>query len=193
MLTYARGRRSTSIAPLDGADLVLVHEWNAPALVERLGRHRLAGGRYLLLFHDTHHRAVTEPATRWPRYDLEGYDGVLAFGAALRELYLAARLGAAGLDLARGGRLRALPSAARQRAEELDLVWIGNWGDDERTAELARVPARAGRGPRPRGARVHGVRYPERGAARAAPPRASSYRGWLPNHRGAAGLRPRTA
>ena len=47
---------------LDGADLVLVHEWNDPGLVRRIGEHRSkTGGAYRLLFHDTHHRAVTAP------------------------------------------------------------------------------------------------------------------------------------
>src|SRR3546814_14783960 len=43
---------------------------------------------------------------------------------------------------------------------EGDLVWIGNWGDDERTAELQAYllqPA-AALGLR---ARIYGVRYPE--------------------------------
>ena len=44
---------------LDGADLVLVHEWNDHDLVRRIGEHRKEGGRYRLLFHDTHHRSVT--------------------------------------------------------------------------------------------------------------------------------------
>jgi len=39
---------------LDGADVVIVHEWNDPALVARLGRVRANGGRFVLLFHDTH-------------------------------------------------------------------------------------------------------------------------------------------
>src|SRR6478736_2315752 len=34
---------------LDGADLVIVHEWNAPALVARIGALRRRGGRFLLL------------------------------------------------------------------------------------------------------------------------------------------------
>ena len=50
VLTYCDGELDLDLA-LDGADLVLVHEWNAPGLIERLGRHRLAGGRYLLFFH----------------------------------------------------------------------------------------------------------------------------------------------
>src|SRR5689334_11234219 len=35
---------------LEGADLVLVHEWNSPELVRRIGQHR-AAHRYRLLFH----------------------------------------------------------------------------------------------------------------------------------------------
>jgi spore maturation protein CgeB len=49
---------------LDGADLVLVHEWNDHGLVARLGEHRRRNdGCYRLLFHDTHHRSVTAPET----------------------------------------------------------------------------------------------------------------------------------
>ena len=46
---------------LDGCDLALVHEWNEPGIVRRIGRHRARSGRYAALFHDTHHRAVTAP------------------------------------------------------------------------------------------------------------------------------------
>ena len=73
-------------AALDGADVVLVHEWNGHDLVARIGAHRAAGGDYKLLFHDTHHRAVTERA-EMELYDLRNYDGVLAFGEVIRELY----------------------------------------------------------------------------------------------------------
>src|SRR5690606_29398083 len=75
-------------AAIADADLVLVHEWTAPALVEELGRVRRRRRGFVLLFHDTHHRAVTEPRAV-ERLDLSGYDGLLAFGAVLRELYLA--------------------------------------------------------------------------------------------------------
>jgi spore maturation protein CgeB len=64
--------------------------------------------------------------------------------------------------------------------EQEELVWIGNWGDEERTAELHEFllgPVKA-LGLR---ATVHGVRYPE--AARAALADAGiTYAGWLPNH-----------
>src|SRR5690606_23789035 len=44
---------------LEGADVVLVHEWTDPQLVAALGRKRRMGGRFTLLFHDTHHRGVS--------------------------------------------------------------------------------------------------------------------------------------
>jgi spore maturation protein CgeB len=164
-------------AAIDGADVVLVHEWNEPALVERLGRHRLNGGRYLLLFHDTHHRSVSDPAAMRAMC-LEGYDGVLAFGAAIREAYL--RQGwtrrawtwheAADVSVFRPD---------RGQTPDNDLVWVGNWGDDERTAELAEFllePVRV-LGLR---ARIHGVRYPE-AARRALAEAGIEYGGWLAN------------
>src|SRR3954468_25063049 len=73
-------------AALSGADLVIVHEWNEPWLVAAVGAVRRRGAPFTLLFHDTHHRAVSDPdAIR--RFDLDGYDGVLAFGAALAQVY----------------------------------------------------------------------------------------------------------
>jgi spore maturation protein CgeB len=161
---------------LDGADLVLVHEWNPPALVARIGRARAAGGRFTLLFHDTHHRSVSEPSAM-AAYDLQHYDGVLAFGDVIRERY--ERLGwarrawtwheAADTRVFR-------PQPAERRG---DLVWIGNWGDDERTRELGDYLIGPVRDLRLR-ARIHGVRYPE--PARAALAAAGiEYGGWLPN------------
>jgi spore maturation protein CgeB len=44
---------------VDGADLVIVHEWNAPQLVQRMGELHRRDKRFRLLFHDTHHRAVS--------------------------------------------------------------------------------------------------------------------------------------
>ena len=118
---------------LDSADLVLVHEWNEPELVARIGEHRVRHGSYRLLFHDTHHRSVTDPAAM-SRYDLEHYDGVLAFGESIAAVYR--RQGWAD-------RTWVWHEAADTRVfrplaadNEGDLVWVGNWGDEERTAEL---------------------------------------------------------
>src|SRR5215210_2162742 len=80
--TYHRPEEGAGHAA--GADLAIVHEWNDPELVAAVGRLRRRGGRFTLLFHDTHHRAVSAPR-EMRGYDLESYDGVLAFGGALAE------------------------------------------------------------------------------------------------------------
>jgi spore maturation protein CgeB len=163
-------------ATLDGAALVLVHEWNEPALVARIGAHRRAGGQYRLLFHDTHHRSATDPAGL-ARYDLDEFDGVLAFGEVIREIYRARGWGkrawtwheAADTTLFRP--LRAEPRR--------DLVWIGNWGDGERTRELHEFllePIQA----LGANALIHGVRYPAEGLA-ALDAAGCVYGGYLPN------------
>jgi spore maturation protein CgeB len=175
--TYAANKIDLDQA-LDGADLVLVHEWNELALIERLGRHKLAHGRYLLLFHDTHHRALTRPA-EMARYRLKGYDGVLAFGAAVHEIYLRrgwARRVWTWHEAADLQYFRPLTAARR----ELDLVWIGNWGDEERATELREhlFDPIAALGLH---AAIHGVRYPDH-ALRWLSSRRIAFRGWLPNH-----------
>ncbi len=163
---------------LDGADLVLVHEWNDHELVRRIGCHRARTGGYTLLFHDTHHRSVTDPASM-AAYDLEHYDGVLAYGEAIREIYTRrgwARRAWTWHEAADTRVFRPLTGQAR----EGDIVWIGNWGDDERTAELRTFlfdPV-SDLGLR---AKVYGVRYPD--AAIEALRRANiEYGGWLPNY-----------
>lgn len=163
---------------LDSADVVVVHEWTEPALVARLGRARARGGRFLLLFHDTHHRAVSAGA-EITGMALSGYDAVLAFGAALRQRYLAAGWGRQVFtwhEAADTALFRPLAAEAGH-----DLVWIGNWGDGERSAELmaflVEPVRRLGLS-----AVVHGVRYPEDALARL---RAAGidYRGWIANAR----------
>jgi spore maturation protein CgeB len=176
-------------AAVDGADLVVVHEWNDPSLVSEIGRARARGAHFTLLFHDTHHRAVSDPeAIR--AFDLAAYDGVLAFGEALAEVYR--RWGW-------GDRVFVWHEAAdtalfRPPAEEgprEGLVWIGNWGDDERTAELEEfllAPAKAAGLPLD----VYGVRYPDAGLQMLAR-YGVRYRGWLPNARAPAAFASRLA
>ena len=162
---------------LDGADVVLVHEWNEPWLIEALGRHRRSAGRYLLLFHDTHHRAVTAPH-ELDRLDLSGFDGVLCFGEVIRRLYLERGWAARAWtwhEAADTALFRPYPEIAR----EGDLVWIGNWGDEERSRELhdyLLAPIRE-LGLR---AMIPGVRYPPSAIAAIATAGAR-YGGWLPN------------
>jgi spore maturation protein CgeB len=166
-------------AALDGTQLVLVHEWNDPRLVRRVGARRARSGSFRLLFHDTHHRSVTQPR-EMARYDLRHYDGVLAYGEVIRELYV--RRGwtqrawtwheAADVRLFR-------PQLGCERTG--DLVWIGNWGDGERTAELTEFLISPARRLGLSGS-IFGVRYPPE-ARRAIAEAGLRYGGWLANHR----------
>lgn len=163
-------------AALDGVDVVIVHEWNDPKLVARIGEHR-ARSRYALLFHDTHHRSVTAPH-EMAAYDLRNYDGVLAFGAVIRDLYRERGWHDHAWTWHEAADTRTFfPHPATARDGE--LVWIGNWGDDERSAELRTllIDPVASLGLR---ARVHGVRYPEH-ARTALAAAGITYAGWLPN------------
>jgi spore maturation protein CgeB len=162
---------------LDGADLVLVHEWVDPGLVARIAAHRKSCGSYLLLFLDTHHRMVSAPEAIG-RLDLDGFDGVLAFGKVLREAYFSRGWGRGAFTWHEAADLRVfrpLPGVARQR----DLVCIGNWGDDERTAELREflIEPVMSLG---LSARVHGVRYP-RSARQELATAGMEFAGYLPN------------
>jgi spore maturation protein CgeB len=203
---------------LDNADLVIVHEWNAHELVQRVGKHRASVGGYRLLFHDTHHRSVSDRSSM-ASYDLSNYDGVLAYGNVIRDIYLTegwtqrawtwheaadTRVfhpidedGGVGnresgvmeqkssfpqeIQLS-GFKNQAFPTpySLLPTPYQGDLVWIGNWGDDERTAELYEfliepVQELALK------ARVHGVRYPEKAIASLATA-GIKYAGWLPNY-----------
>lgn len=164
---------------LDGADVVIVHEWSDPELVKRIGAHRNRTRSYRLFFHDTHHRAATRPE-EMAAYDLSHYDGVLAYGNVIRDLYLANGWARDAWTWHEAADTRVFHPRPRGDAEG-DVVWIGNWGDDERTAELHEFlidPVNA-LGLR---AKIHGVRYPEEAIAslRAAH---IEYAGWLPNWR----------
>lgn len=162
---------------LDGADLVIVHEWNQHDLVRRIGEHRDRNPGYTLLFHDTHHRSVTERGAM-AAYDLRHYDGVLAFGEAIRQIYLRnnwAQRVWTWHEAADTRIFRPLPD----RPIEGDLVWIGNWGDDERAAELNEFLLEPVRHLGLR-ALIHGVRYPEHALAALDQARID-YRGWLAN------------
>ena len=162
---------------VEGADLVIVHEWNDPALVAALGTLRKRGIPFVLLFHDTHHRAVSAPA-EMKAFDLSGYDGVLAFGEALSEVYRHRGWGQRVWTWHEAADIRRFHPPERE-AEREGLVWIGNWGDGERTEELTQFllrPAQANG----LALDVYGVRYP-REALRTLERHGASYHGWTPN------------
>jgi spore maturation protein CgeB len=163
---------------VEGADVVIVHEWTDPAIVAALGAMRKRGAPWTLMFHDTHHRAVSAPE-QMRAFDLSGYDGVLAFGEALAAVYRGWGWGER-VFVWHEAADTALFHPPLEPVERHGAVWIGNWGDGERTAELEcfllaplhRAGIRLD---------IHGVRYPaealamlERYGAR--------YHGWLPNH-----------
>ncbi|CAN5740018.1 glycosyltransferase [soil metagenome] len=164
---------------LTGAQLVIVHEWNEHELVSGIGQHRRQGGDYRLFFHDTHHRAITSPS-QMQGYDLSSYDGVLAYGEVLRALYEQQDWTRRAWTWHEGADTRVFhPMDGAER--DGDVVWIGNWGDDERSAELDEflLEPVAVLGLQ---AKIFGVRYPE--AARERLERAGiEYAGWLPNYR----------
>ena len=179
-------------AAMGDADIVIVHEWTEPAVLSRIAEHRARKGKFGLLFHDTHHRVVSDPDAL-AAMGLECFDGVLAFGASLAARYR---------TLGWGRRVWVWHEAADTRITQTphrdpswmsdegsctpaegaaDLVWVGNWGDDERVRELQEYllepVQRLGLT-----ARVHGVRYPPDALERL---RAAGieYAGWIANHR----------
>ena len=175
--TYPPGALDAGAA-LDGVSLAIVHEWNRPGVVAGLGAERARRPGLRLYFHDTHHRAVSRPEELF-RFDLSSYDGALVFGAALAEVYR--RRGAAARVAVWHEAADPRVSFPLESARAADLAFVGNWGDDERRAELEEYllgPVKA----LGLSATVHGVRYPEEGL-RALAAAGIAYLGWLPNHR----------
>jgi spore maturation protein CgeB len=161
---------------LRGADVVILHEWNDPELVNTvLDLRQQLGFRALL--HDTHHRAYTSPRDLL-RFHLHLFDGVLAFGEAISRIY------ADGFGMQQVWTFHEAADIEHFRPinanKDADVVWIGNWGDEERTRELGEFlisPARSLPGTK---FVVHGVRYPDQGLAVLADA-GIEYRGYLPN------------
>jgi spore maturation protein CgeB len=174
--TYDDHQQLDLRAALADADVVLVHEWTPPELIRSIGAYRRRHGHFVLFFHDTHHRAFSDPEAL-AAIDLSAYDGVLAFGRCLRDLYLARRWARRAWIWHEAADTTLFTPQIAEPAG--DLVWIGNWGDGERADELRELliePVRA-LGLR---ACVYGVRYPDQ--ARSALDAAGiEYRGWLPN------------
>lgn len=163
---------------LDGADAVIVHEWNEPQWIRRIGECAARLG-CTALFHDTHHRSITDVATM-ASLDLRHYDGVLAFGQSVADQYLRqgwTQRSWVWHEAADVRRFKPLPRPEHRA----DLVWVGNWGDGERSAELNEFliePARQ----LGLNTTIHGVRYPEH-ALMMLRRAGIDYRGWIANHR----------
>ncbi len=160
------------------ADVVVVHEWTSPEVIRtilslkrRLGFH--------VLFHDTHHRAYTSPHEIL-QLPLREFDGVLAFGDAVRRIY------SEGFGVKRTWTFHEAADTTRfyplDAEKDTDVVWIGNWGDEERTRELEEFLITPAGALRDYKFAVHGVRYPLDAQERLARS-GIEYRGYLPNLR----------
>lgn len=151
---------------LRGTQMVILHEWNPPTLAALLLRLRERIG-YKLLFHDTHHRASSSPGI-FAALGLARFDGVLAFGEALRGIYRE-RFGVERVwtlhEAADTSVFHPLPQIEREK----ELVWIGNWGEGERSQEihdfLLTPAAELLRSAYLERATIYGVRYPPEGLA----------------------------
>ena len=163
---------------LEGADLVVVHEWNPRDLVARIGAIRQNGGTFRLLFHDTHHRAVSAPE-EMSAFDLSGYDGVLAFGNVIRDLYQQNGWAKRAWTWHEAADTRIFRPIEAEKT--VDLVWIGNWGDNERSAELSEFLIEPACQLRLK-TQIHGVRYPPQ-ALQKLRDAGIEYGGYLPNFR----------
>ncbi len=161
---------------LTGADVVIVHEWNEPEVVNKILALKQHLG-FATLFHDTHHRAYTR-ASDMLRLRLDLFDGVLAFGEAIRRIY------ADGFGIPRAWTFHeaADPDAffPRDLEKNIDVLWIGNWGDEERTRELLEFLISPAATLKTRHVVVHGVRYPAE-ALRELARAGIDFRGYLPN------------
>jgi spore maturation protein CgeB len=182
MLSSTRYRLETLdlTKALAGANLVIVHEWNDHCLVKAIGDHRArrrAANPYCLLFHDTHHRSITA-RQEMAGYKLSAYDGVLAFGRVIRDIYLKQKWARRAWVWHEAADTRVFHPQTRERPEG-DLVWIGNWGDDERSAELNEYLIQPIKELGLR-ARIYGVRYPS-AVLKQLKTAKIEYAGWLPN------------
>lgn len=171
-----QGLREFFERELAGADIVVIHEWNSPEVVNAILelKHKF---RFRVLFHDTHHRAYTNPKEIL-RFPLNEFDGVLAFGDAIRRIYID------GFGVKRTWTFHEAADTGHffptDTAKDTDVVWIGNWGDEERSRELEEfliTPAAALRDAK---FAVHGVRYPQDALTRLAES-SIEFRGYLPN------------
>jgi spore maturation protein CgeB len=180
-LRYEQYRLDHSLEPwlrerLAAADVAIVHEWNHPQVTRMLGRLcRELGVR--AYFHDTHYRVVLDDVHR-ESLALEQFEGILAYSPSLADRFRA--LGYRNVHV--------LHEAADTTVFEpvdvpktSDVVFIGNYGDGDRSDELEDFLIAPRRDlPHLRYA-IYGVRYPDEVLSRFRNGLDIDYRGWLPN------------
>ncbi len=167
-------------AVLSNVDVVVVHEWNSPELIAQVLS--VAGPcGFRTLFHDTHHRASSSPeAIR--RLQVPRFDGVIAFGEALERIYRR-DFGLEHVYVLHEAADTSIfhpPAPGTPTGKTDDVVWIGNWGDNERSGEIRSFLLEPAAALHDRRFTIYGVRYPDEAleALRQAHVR---YAGYLPN------------
>jgi spore maturation protein CgeB len=163
---------------LANADAVIVHEWNEPELIKKIGEVRKKS-RFKLLLHDTHHLSVTNEESIG-RLDLSSFDGVLAFGEVIKNIYLKKNWIKKAWTFHEAADVRIFLPINRHSYEG-DLVWIGNWGDEERTEEIHKYLIEPVKKLKLK-CKVYGVRYPK-SALETLEEAGIEYGGWLPNYK----------
>jgi len=139
------------------SDVVVIHEWSDPRVVNTILELKKKYG-FRALLHDTHHRAYTCPRDIL-RFRLDLFDGVLAFGEAIRRIYTD------GFGIPRVWTFHEAADTEHfmplPLVKEIDMVWVGNWGDEERTRELEEFLIEPAASEPKRRVVTYGVRYPE--------------------------------
>ncbi|MDQ6671548.1 MAG: glycosyltransferase, partial [Chloroflexota bacterium] len=156
--------------------VVLVNEWNTPDVIRTIGRVCRELG-VTAVFHDTHYRVVLDSDYR-RRLGLEQFEHILAFSPSVAERYRAL-----GFD-----NVSVLHEAADTTvfspvdvARTTDVVFVGNYGDGDRSEELEAYVFEPRRRLPDLRYTIYGVRYPDHVMSRLNNGLDISYRGWLPN------------
>lgn len=159
-------------------DVALVHEWNEPELIRLVGRLAAELG-IQAFFHDTHYRVVLDDAHR-ASLGLERYTGILAYSPSVAERYRS--LGFAHVEVFHEAADTTV-FAPLALPKTTDVVFIGNYGDGDRSDELEDYVFGPRLSLRQLRYAVYGVRYPEEVVARLNNGLDITYGGWLPNVR----------
>lgn len=158
-------------------DVCLVHEWNHPDLVRTIGEMAAERG-VVSLFHDTHHRALTEPH-RLPELGLDAYSAVLAYGPTIADIYRSATSGPQVIVFHEGADTDLFRPLERPKVR--DVVFVGNWGDEDRNQGTWQFFIEPSRALPHLSFALFGVRYPQEVLA-ALREAGISWGGWLPNY-----------
>ncbi len=121
---------------LRDADFVIIHEWTDPDIAGAIC-HTSRNLDFVRCFTIPITGAYTN-AGEILRFPLHLFDGVLAFGDAIRRIYLD------GFGVPQAWTFHEAADVSHfhpiEESRDFDLLWIGNWGDEERSRETDGIP-----------------------------------------------------